>query len=447
MSVQTSFTVSQLTQAIKSQLEKNFTALTVKGEVTNLRQQASGHIYFSLKDEHAQISAVLFSGNARRSSYLPKIGDQVMVRGELGVYAPRGTYQIIVREISHAGLGELLLKLEQLKEKCAERGWLDATKKKPLPLFPKTIGVVTSPTGAVIQDILHVLRRRYPRFHLILNPVKVQGVGAAEEIAQAIGEFNRLKLADVLIIGRGGGSLEDLWAFNEEIVAKAIYDSTIPIVSAVGHETDLTLADCIADVRAPTPSAAAELTVRELSSQLDFLRTAYKRCQAHLRQVLTHSHSQLMGIKRHPFILNPLTLLAEKYQNIDRLSDELSDQMKQKMHHHKLRLYALKKQLQGLSPQNQLHAYQTRLLDYHKTLQNQITSLLKQKKHHLQTLRSHLQSINPKNLLKKGYCIPFSEKEHSVIMSTHAVKAGERILLKLHDGTLTSTIDGVKSHD
>ncbi|MCB1083226.1 MAG: exodeoxyribonuclease VII large subunit, partial [Simkania sp.] len=220
--------VTELTQAIKHQLESNFTALSVKGEVTNLRLQASGHYYFSLKDENAQISAVLFQGNARFAKHLPKMGDQVLIKGEINVYAPRGTYQIIVREIEHAGLGELLLKFHALKAKLEKMGWFDPAKKKPLPTYPKTIGVVTSPTGAVIQDILNVLKRRFPNFHLILNPVKVQGAGAAEEIAQAIDDFNRFGLADILIIGRGGGSLEDLWAFNEECVAAAIFRSKIP---------------------------------------------------------------------------------------------------------------------------------------------------------------------------------------------------------------------------
>ena len=235
--------VTELTSAIKAVIEPSFQGIAVKGEISNFKLQSSGHLYFTLKDAGSQISAVLFKGNAACLNKMPKEGDQVVAKGEISLYAPRGQYQIIVRELQFLGLGDLLLKLQQLKEQLQMRGWFDPAHKKKLPKLPKRIGVVTSPTGAVIQDILQVLTRRFAGFHVILNPVKVQGEGAAQEIAQAISDFNRLKLADVLIVGRGGGSIEDLWAFNEEVVAKAIFESDIPIISAVGHETDFTIAD------------------------------------------------------------------------------------------------------------------------------------------------------------------------------------------------------------
>ena len=270
-------TVTQLSQALKMHIETRFPAIAVQGEVSNLKEQASGHLYFTLKDAQAQISAVLFKTNGRAVEKLPKNGDQILVRGEINVYPPRGYYQIIVRELSFVGVGALLLKLHEMKLKLQERGWFDKAHKKPLPKYPKTIGVVTSATGSVIQDILHILSRRLNKFHLILNPVKVQGETAAEEIAEAITQFNRYALADVLIIGRGGGSLEDLWAFNEEKLAKAIFDSQIPIICAVGHETDYCIADFVADVRAPTPSAAAEIVSVEKMQQLLFLSQAKTR--------------------------------------------------------------------------------------------------------------------------------------------------------------------------
>ena len=463
------FSVTQLTQAIKNQLESKFTSLCVKGEVTNLRKQASGHYYFSLKDENAQISAVLFKGSARFAAHLPKIGDQVIVKGEINVYAPRGSYQIIVREINHAGLGGLLLKFHQLKEKLEKMGWFDKAQKTQLPIYPKTIGVVTSPTGAVIQDILNVLKRRFPNFHLILNPVKVQGVGAAEEIAQAINDFNQLGLVDVLIIGRGGGSLEDLWAFNEECVAAAIFCSEIPIISAVGHETDVTIADCVADVRAPTPSAAAELSLKELHTQLNFLQKTGEQCTSLMLQCIKHHRLQLEGIERAPLFRDSSTLLADYYQSVDTIYDDLNQQSKSFVAERQMHLFALKKHLQGLSPSSRLKMLKDKMHTYERALKNQITyqferkkqgfdpgelrlslqtRLLKQlqeKKEKLSHLSSHLKSINPKNLLKKGYCIPFAEKDHSVIMSTHAIKAGEKIFLRMHDGTVKSTVDEVSS--
>jgi exodeoxyribonuclease VII large subunit len=243
--------VSGLTQSIKMLLEGQFSFVAVQGEVSNCKLQASGHLYFSIKDANAQLSAVMFKGDLAKVPRLPKDGDQVILKGGLNVYPPSGKYQIVVRTLEWAGVGALLLQLEALKAKLKGLGYFDSGRKKPLPKFPKTIGVVTSPTGAVIQDILNVLERRISEFHLILNPVKVQGPGASQEIAAAIDFFNKHQLADVLIVGRGGGSLEDLWAFNEEVVAAAIFRSQIPVVSAVGHETDFTLADFVADVRAP----------------------------------------------------------------------------------------------------------------------------------------------------------------------------------------------------
>ncbi|MCB1074750.1 MAG: exodeoxyribonuclease VII large subunit [Simkania sp.] len=464
--------VTELTQAIKHQLESNFTALSVKGEVTNLRLQASGHYYFSLKDENAQISAVLFQGNARFAKHLPKMGDQVLIKGEINVYAPRGTYQIIVREIEHAGLGELLLKFHALKAKLEKMGWFDPAKKKPLPTYPKTIGVVTSPTGAVIQDILNVLKRRFPNFHLILNPVKVQGAGAAEEIAQAIDDFNRFGLADILIIGRGGGSLEDLWAFNEECVAAAIFRSKIPIVSAVGHETDVTIADCVADVRAPTPSAAAELSVKELHLQLNFLQETRRRTVSMLAHAVKQGRLKLAGIQRHPLFKTPYTLLADHFQRIDGVYEDLNQTLNTFLKEKSLQVEALKKHLQGLSPNARLKLLKEKMYSYQRALERQVSHQIQRKKEQLKPkeltsylesqmlkklknqkeklsqISSHLKSINPNNLLKKGYCIPFAEKDHSVIMSTHALQAGEKILLQMYDGSVNSTIDEVHpKHD
>ncbi|MCB1085281.1 MAG: exodeoxyribonuclease VII large subunit, partial [Chlamydiia bacterium] len=310
-------TVTELTLAIKRELEPKFAQLQVQGEVTNLRHQASGHLYFSLKDQGAQISAVLFRGNAQRTSRLPKEGDQVIVRGELSLYAPRGSYQIIVRELEHAGVGELLVKLHQLKEKLKRQGWLDPAHKKPLPKYPQTIGVVTSPTGSVIQDIIHVLKRRTPKFHLILSPVRVQGAGAADEIAAAIQQLNAENLVDVMIVGRGGGSLEDLWPFNEEQVASAIFHSKIPVISAVGHETDLTLADCVADVRAPTPSAAAEISVKEQAAQIEFLQQIGAQLDLALRGQIKQGKALVESARRHPLLASPYAILSEHYQRVD----------------------------------------------------------------------------------------------------------------------------------
>ena len=422
------FTVTELTLAIKRELEPRFNHLQIEGEVTNLRAQASGHLYFTLKDQNSQISAVLFKGNAKTLSSLPKAGDQVIVKGELSLYAPRGSYQIIIRELKHAGVGELLLKLHRLKETLKERGWLSKEHKKTLPRYPKTIGVVTSPTGSVIQDIIHVLKRRFPHFHLILNPVRVQGKEAAGEIARAIQEFNGKNLVDVMIVGRGGGSLEDLWPFNEECVAEAIFHSQIPIISAVGHETDVTLADCVADKRAPTPSAAAEISVRELSTQIDFLSQLGNQVDHVLKGQIKHLKSLIHGAKHHRLLASPYAILTEHYQRIDDFSSHLETSIK----HKKLQITHL----------------QERLIDLKMRIEMTERQFLKQKKEKLTQLSEMLTAANPKTILKKGYCIPFKENTTSVMMSSSQAVIGMGISLHFHDGQVkTSTLEVMPNNE
>lgn len=393
------FTVSELTSAIKAVLEPTFRSISVKGEISNFKLQSSGHLYFSLKDAGAQISAVLFKGNAASLPRMPKEGDQVIAYGEMSLYVPRGQYQIVVRELQFLGVGELLLKLHQLKETLQMRGWFDPQRKKPLPKLPKRIGVVTSPTGAVIQDILHILTRRFAGFQVILNPVKVQGEGAAQEIAQAICDFNKYGLADVLIVGRGGGSIEDLWAFNEEIVAKAIFDSKIPIISAVGHETDFTIADWVSDVRAPTPSAAAEIAIAEKAHLIRFLEGAQELCRQRISTQIGHYRQRVSGLQKHPLLSSPYGVLAPAIQRLDDFS----------------------RQLEILNPKGKI----------------------KENWDRLNRLKHHLRSLHPQNILKKGYTILFSEKGDSIILSAKGLQPNQKITALLHDGKAAVTVNQV----
>jgi exodeoxyribonuclease VII large subunit len=392
------FTVSELTSAIKAVLEPNFRSISVQGEISNFKLQTSGHLYFSLKDGGSQISAVLFKGNAARLSRMPREGDQVIAQGEISLYAPRGSYQIVIRELQFMGVGELLLKLHQLKEKLQMRGWFELERKKKLPHLPKRIGVVTSPTGAVIQDILNVLKRRFAGVHVILNPVKVQGEGAAQEIAQAIADFNKYHLADVLIVGRGGGSIEDLWAFNEEIVAKAIFDSKIPIIAAIGHETDFTIADWVADLRAPTPSAAAEMVIAEKSHLLKFLDGAKEMSLQRVKQQLAQYGQRLSALQKHPLLSSPYGVLAPSIQRLDDFS----------------------RQLERVNP---------------KTKIAEGWDLLTR-------VKRHLNSLHPQNILKKGYTILFSEDD-SIILSAKDLAAGQTFKALLHDGKVAATVNEV----
>ena len=313
--------VSELTTRIRELLEGTLPDISVEGEVSNCRAAQSGHYYFTLKDARAQIRCVCFRDQMRGIKCKPEDGLHITVRGSLSVYDARGEYQIYVTHIDPVGLGALQLAFEQLKKRLLEEGLFDPARKKPLPLLPRCIGVVTSPTGAAIRDILRVLKRRFPNAHVSLFPVKVQGAGSAVEIVQALRYFNRVKTIDVLILARGGGSLEDLWTFNEETVARAISESVIPIITGIGHETDFTIADFVSDLRAPTPSAAAEIVVRSrdeferhiaeharrISQQMRFHLSQWKH---HVRDLQTHR-----GFRRLDFLLRGRRQLLDEYSN------------------------------------------------------------------------------------------------------------------------------------
>lgn len=457
-------TVSQLTQAIKLSLEATFPLVSVQGEISNFKQQSSGHLYFSIKDAGSQISAVMFRNEASALRALPKEGDQVVVLAELTVYGPRGNYQLVVRELRRAGVGELLLKLEELKQRLQQRGWFATDRKKPLPHLPRRIGVVTSSTGAVIQDILHVLSRRYSSFHLILNPVKVQGEGAAEEVARAIEQFNHYQLADVLIVGRGGGSIEDLWAFNEERVASAIFHSRIPIISAVGHETDFTIADFVADVRAPTPSAAAELVIAEKAQQLRHL----SQLQTGLRQAIGHLLKQyrarLDGLTRQPLFATPYTILGPWMQQLDHLREDIDAGIRLRLRHAQMTLNAQRQHAAALKPTNRIAHVQQRLRTLEAGLRQSwqmrqgqrralfspgilqrrldmyLARAVQDRRERLERVATTLKSIDPSNLLARGYSILFSEKDRSVITTVDKLEKNQRIKALLSDGEAYLTV-------
>lgn len=433
-------TVSQLTRAIKFNLESKFPFITVQGEISNFKVQTSGHLYFNIKDSEATLGAVMFRTEASNIKKMPKEGDQVILKGSLNVYPAQGKYQMVVKELELAGMGALLLKLEELKLKLHKLGYFKSERKKPLPLFPKVIGVVTSPTGAVIQDILHVLTRRSENFRLILNPVKVQGEGAALEIAKAIRQMNDYKLCDVMIVGRGGGSIEDLWAFNEEIVAQAIYESGIPIVAAIGHETDHTIACYVADVRAPTPSAAAEIVTKE-SDQIKkhFLQIKTRLTQALLSH-LKHDKQKLNGYMRLPLFQSPSYLLGPYMQRIDHLREDIDDVMQRRLLQSHQKLDRIKKILEALNPKLRIVQTRSRLIEKAKSIDQALLFKLKNKEHKLTRIVEVLKALDPKNLLNKGYTIIFSEKDGSVIKSIHSIQINDKIKFLLSDGKAQAII-------
>lgn len=443
----TPLTVSELTSAIKHHVESMFPKILCQGEVSNFKAQTSGHLYFSLKDEGAQISAVMFRSAAASLQTLPKGGDLVLVKGELNVYPPKGNYQLIVHELSFVGIGLLLQKLEQLKVKLHQMGWFKTSRKKAIPKFPKRIGVVTSPTGAVIQDILNVLTRRFFGFHLILNPVKVQGEGAAEEIAQAIEQFNRYQLVDVMIVGRGGGSLEDLWPFNEERVASAIFHSQIPIISAVGHETDHCIADYVADVRAPTPSAAAEIVIAEKKHQIETLLAFQTRLGQVLKHRIAENRARLTGLLKQPLFVQRTKLIHLWMQQVDDLREDIDQTVQRLIKFKKECLSAKEKEKNALKPLNQIRHLKATLLNFHKALLFSGERKLHQTRQKTEKITEVLRAIDPKNVLKKGYSILFAEKEPAIIHSIEEVMPKERLRVRLFDGEILVTVNEVIRHE
>lgn len=434
-------TVTQLTAAIRQQLEGIFPFVRLQGEVSNAKLHSSGHFYFSLKDQNAQIAAVMFRQECLRLSRIPKDGDQVILSASLQVYPPMGRYQINVKELQYAGVGELLLKLHALKTKLEQLGWFDPKRKKPLPSHPKVIGVVTSPTGAAIQDILNILSRRFTGFQLILNPVRVQGEGAAVEIAKAIDDFNRHRLADVLIVGRGGGSLEDLWAFNEEIVVQAIFRSQIPIISAVGHETDTCLSDYVADIRAPTPSAAAELVMAELKQQLEWLSQMQRRLLQTLKLLIGQDRRRLEGVTRHPLMQAPRTLLNFWSQRVDEMMTGIDQALGRQLSHKRLLLSQATKRQEALRPANQLIHTKHRLSQFEQQLNRSWERQSKQKMEQVKQCREMLSALNPRHLLSRGYTILFSEKTNCAITSVSELVQGCRVRMQLADGEAVSVVE------
>lgn len=436
--------VYELNRAIKMALEPSFASIKVKGEVSDARLQSSGHEYFTIKDDKSQISCVLFKGSRTAKDTPLKPGDQIVIEGGISLYEPRGQYQIIARKITRQGVGDLLAKIHALKKELESLGWFSKERKKTLPPFPKRIGVITSPTGSVIRDIIHVLSRRFSGFHLILYPVKVQGVGAAEEIAKAIGEMNRFDLADLLIIARGGGSLEDLMPFNERCVAEALFNSRIPTISAVGHETDISMSDFVADIRAPTPSAAAEIATAEKAALLYRLEETKTALARHTLQKIHSAKSLLKSVKLNKGISDPFSLLYPFSQKLDDKTLLIQESIALFLKNKKRGVEGFTSTLSSLNPERRLkeQAKGIAILSHrlHEALERRLSFYQKK----LDLIGASITSINPKKLLSRGYSISFAQKDNSVIISKSQVIPGDKITLMLSDGFIDSTIDAIR---
>jgi exodeoxyribonuclease VII large subunit len=389
------FSVSDLTRNVRFLLEENFSGVWIEGEISNFKSHSSGHLYFSLKDEEAQLSAVMFRREAGSLPFVPEEGLNVVAYGRISVYAPRGQYQFYVDRMEPKGLGALQLRFEQLKEKLRLEGLFEAERKRPLPFLPARIGVVTSLDGAALRDILHVLDRRYREAHILIYPVAVQGISAAGQIAAAIDDLNALKACDVLIVGRGGGSLEDLWAFNEEIVARAIYCSEIPVISAVGHEVDFTIADFVADFRAPTPSAAAEIVLpvkEELLARVEELKARSLQATLSFVAALREDVDRLAKTRG---LRDPLFYFQMKVQRLDEL----------------------KKNVSGL-----------------------VETLIMLRKERLAALAGKLDALGPLATLTRGFSVTQKVSDGRVVTDASSLKIGERLRIKFYKGTVITEV-------
>jgi exodeoxyribonuclease VII large subunit len=390
------YTVTEITREIKSTLEQNFPTLWVEGEISNYLLHSSGHRYFTLKDENAQIRCTLWRFRGDRLQFEPADGMKVMAWGSITVYGRNGQYQLDVAELVPAGVGKLQIAFQKLKEKLFEEGLFDEEHKGTLPRFPERIGVVTSPTGAAIRDITRIIRQRFPGVRIILNPVRVQGEGAAEEIAQAIREFNQYKQIDVMIVGRGGGSLEDLWAFNEETVARAIFDSEIPVISAVGHEIDFTISDFVADARAATPSAAAQMVVPDREAMLEQIKTNTNKLATTLVSLMGALKQRLNSVETSYGFRRPLDIITQRFQKLDELT---------------------------------------------RQLENSTKGYTEIKSNALSLLTGELKALSPSSVLKRGYSVTRRLPEKKIIKDAGMLKETDRVEVKLYRGRIESKIE------
>lgn len=425
-------------------LEVSYGQVWVSGEISSLSRPSSGHWYFSLKDERAQIRCAMFKGFNQRLKFQPKEGDKVVVRAKVSLYEGRGDYQLIVEGMEPAGLGALQAAFEELKLKLSREGLFDPAAKKAIPTMPGKVAVITSASGAVIHDIISVTQRRFPALEVNLIPVTVQGEGAAQEIAQAIELANKHQLADVLIVGRGGGSLEDLWAFNEEPVARAIYASKLPIISAVGHEVDFTIADLVADVRAPTPSAAAEKITPdqfEMMQQLDqFQRRLSFLINKQLETLSLRVNHQTTRLK------HPGDYLKEKQQRLVELKQRLRYAIDNLLRIKQEQLLRNKSTIDAFKPSEQLERAWEQLSHLKSQLVQVQKNIIESKQHQLAIVANTLNTASPLSTLTRGYSIT-QNKSNKVITSFDEVNAGDVITTKLKEGSITSKVEASFPND
>ena len=436
--------ISDLNTYIKSIFDENpyLKKVYLRGEISNFKNHTRGHLYFTLKDDASRISAVMFYSSAIELKFAPEDGMNVLVEGRISCYPAQGTYQIYVDKMEPDGLGNLYIEFEKLKKKLSEEGLFSPEHKKPIPKIPKRIGVITAPTGAAIRDILSTIKRRFPICETILFPALVQGENAAPDIVRQIKEADSGAYdLDVLIVGRGGGSIEDLWAFNEECVARAIYEARVPIISAVGHEIDFTIADFVSDMRAPTPTGAAEMAVLTISEINNTLNSYEIRLNEFTSNLLHKAKIRLESITSSYILKNPLSLYEIKEQRLDNIIDTLNNFINKKIDNNKLVLDKLRSSYVLKNPMGLFEIKKEKLVFNEKTLYSNIKSIIIKKDHEYKILVNTLKLVNPLGILEKGYSLV--TKDNELIKDSNKLKVGDNIKIKLHKGNITAKINEI----
>ena len=435
------YTVGELTREVKGILEGRFPALLVKGEVSNLRKPSSGHLYFTLKDAEACVGAVLFAREARRLRFAVQNGLSVLVRGRMSLYEPQGQYQLICDSVEPLGAGALQIAFEQLKARLDAEGLFDPSRKRRLPFLPRRIAVVTSPSGAAVHDFLRVLHRRFSNLRVLIVPARVQGDGAAQEIARGIARGAAAADVDVVVVARGGGSLEDLWPFNEEVVARALAACAVPTVSAVGHEVDFTIADFAADARAATPTAAAEMLARvkdELVADLSARRARLLRAwRAHAEKRRAHLDA------RRARIADPRRLIGERRLRLDKLQQRIEAQLREETGGRAQLLRGLRDRLQTAHPAAVLHRLHKDVSRLEERLKYLARRALAARRHRFEGLAGRLDALSPLRVLARGYAVAFDEQGHA-LRSAEGISPGDRVRVRLHEGELVTEVKKAK---
>ncbi|MCZ8512829.1 exodeoxyribonuclease VII large subunit [Paenibacillus filicis] len=433
------YSIKDLNRFIKMLLEGNnrLQDVWVRGEISNFTRHTSGHMYFTLKDADSRLKSIMFASHNQRLAFIPREGTKVLACGNISVYERDGQYQFYVTQMQPDGVGSLYLAFEQLKKKLEAEGLFVPARKKPIPRYPKAIGIITSPTGAAVRDIIITLQRRYPSVPVLLHPVLVQGTQAAPAIVKAIRAMNEMNEVDVLIVGRGGGSLEELWAFNEEAVARAIAASRLPVISAVGHETDFTIADFVADLRAATPTAAAELAVphhAELRQQIAYMQ---QHLYSGLAKQLERSKERLKRLQRSPYLTQPhRQLLLQPAQRLDRLREQLQFKLLGRLAKSQDKRMRLERRLASFNPKEQAIYSRKRLNSAERLLRQSMQAITKQKQQQLVSAIRHLDALSPLKIMQRGYGLVYDEKEKQLIKSVQQVQIGDIVKLRLVDGRI-----------